>query len=144
MTNKAFEKYPDDVQAVINTIISENKRKFFDNWAIVGVDIGASTGICIVNKMPNKPKTIVMLSPVVKSKGLYIPVKLAEIDNVDILSITGKNDVAGKKAEKYLKKFAQSAFISYTSESKSTGMLMLKSDETLANVITAWVAQYLK
>ena len=143
MTNRAFAKYPDDVIAVINNVTEANKRKFFNNWAIVGVDIGASTAICVANKIPNKPKTIVMLSPVVNSKGIYTPVKLAEIDNVDILSITGKTDVAGQNAEDYLNKFAQATFANYVSESKSTGMLMFKSDLTLSDVIVSWINQYL-
>jgi hypothetical protein len=94
-------------------------------------------------QIPNKPKTIVMMSPVVKAKGLYIPVKLAEINNVDILSITGKKDIGSERANQYLKKFAQSTYVEYTSEANSTGMLMLKNDDTLSNVITSWISQYL-
>ena len=143
LTNSAYAKYPDDVLAVIDYVKNENKRTFFNEWAIVGSDIGASTAVFVANKIQNKPKTIVMLSPVVKAKGLYIPVKLAEVNDVDILSIIGKNDMSSHKANHYLKKFAQSTYVEYISDAKSTGMLMLKLDDTLSNVITSWISQYL-
>ena len=68
MKNSAFAKYPEDVLAVINKVKEENsKRIFFNNWAIVGADIGASTGVLVSDLMPVHPKTIVMISPIVKA-----------------------------------------------------------------------------
>ena len=145
MTNKAYAKYPDDVAGVMNYIKADNiKKNFFNDWAIVGVDIGAATGIITANRYETKPKTIVMLSPVVSAKGLYAPVKYAELSGVDVLSICGKNDTSGIKAQNYLARFAQSTFAEYTSDSKSAGMLMFKSDKGLVPFITGWINQYLK
>lgn len=145
MTNNAFAKYPDDVIKVIEQVKSENTKKvFFHNWAIVGSDIGASTAILVADKISYKPKTLVLLSPVVKTKGLYVPVKLANLDNIDIFSISGTNDNSGHNAQEYLKKFSQATFATYISESRSTGMLMLKNDNTLARIITSWIKEYLK
>ena len=143
MTNTAYAKYPDDVVKVIEYVKTENSKKtFFNNWAIVGADIGASTAILSADKISYKPKTIVLLSPVVKTRGLYIPVKLANL-NIDIFSISGTNDLSGLETEKYLKKFAQATFATYTSEANSTGMLMLKNDSSLAKIITSWLKEYL-
>ena len=144
LTKKAYAKYPDDVLKVINYVQTENKRVFFNNWAVVGCDIGASAGVIAANKIKNKPKTIVMLSPVVQAKGLYIPIQLAELDNIDILSISGVDDIAGQASQEYLKKFAQATFSEYTSESKASGMVMLKNDKNLSKVIVSWLEQYLK
>lgn len=145
MTNNAFAKYPDDVIKVIEQVKSENTKKvFFHNWAIVGSDIGASTAILAADKISYKPKTLVLLSPVVQTKGLYVPVKLANLDKIDIFSISGTNDNSGHNAQEYLKKFSQTTFATYTSESRSTGMLMLKNDNTLARIITSWIKEYLK
>ena len=144
MTDSAFAKYPDDVVQVIEKIKSENsKRVFFKNWAMVGADIGASTAVLTAERAGIEPKTIVLLSPVVEVKGLYIPVKLAHLSGVDILAINGTDDNSGKEAADYLKKFAQAAFVTYTSESRSTGMMMLKNDESLSKIITAWLDEYL-
>ena len=143
LTNSAYVKFPDDVISVIEYVSSENKRTFFEDWAIVGSDIGAASAIIAANKLPDKPKTIVMLSPIVKGRGLYVPVKLAEISGVDFLSISGLNDVSSFRANEYLKKFAQSTYTEYTSESKATGMLMLKNDQSLSKIIVDWIGQYL-
>lgn len=143
MTRKAFARYPDDVLSVIEYVKKENKRTFFNDWAIVGSDIGAATAVHVANKISYKPKTIVMLAPVIEYKGIYVPVKYAELNNIDVLAITGKRDVSGERANNYLKKFAQSTYAEYTAESKSVGMLMFKTDDTLAKVIATWIYQYL-
>lgn len=144
MTNNAYAKYPDDVIKVIESVKVDNpKRVFFNNWAIVGSDIGASTAILVADKIKYKPKTLVFLSPVVKAKGLYVPVKLANLDKIDIFSISGTGDFAGQNAQDYLKKFAQAEFATYTSDSRSCGMLMLKNDNSLIKIITSWIKQYI-
>lgn len=143
MTNSAYAKYPDDVVKVIEYVKAENNKKtFFNSWAIVGADIGANTAILAADKIAYKPKTLVLLSPAVNAKGLYVPVSLANLQ-LDILSISGTNDLASIESEKYLKKFAQATFAAYTSESKSTGILMLKNDKPLAKIITSWLKEYL-
>ena len=144
MTNSAYAKYPDDVVKVIEYIKSNHtKTSFFDNWAVVGADIGGSTAILTADKLEYKPQTIVLLSPVVKTRGLYTPVKLANLNHTDILAISGTDDVSGKNAQEYLKKFAQAGFVTYISAARSTGMLMLKNDESLSKIITEWLKEYL-
>ncbi len=144
MTNTAYAKYPEDVAKVIEYVKSENSKKvFFKDWAIVGADIGGSTAILSADLISYKPKTIVILSPVVNTRGLYVPVKLANLTNIDIFCILGTDDFESKEAAEYLKKFAQAAFVTYTSESKSMGMIMLKNDVSLAKIITGWLKEYL-
>lgn len=143
LTKTAYAKYPSDVAEIIDFIKSDNpKKSFFDNWAIVGSDIGAIAGIMAADKLSYKPKTVVMLSPIVQTKGLYVPVAVAQLDNVDFLSITGKNDSVSKSAQEYLKKFAQAGFEEYECEATTTGMLMIKSDPELTTVITEWIKGY--
>lgn len=144
MKNSAYAKYPEDVLAVVNKVKEENPKKlFFNNWAVIGADIGASAGVIAADLMPSNPKTIVMISPVVKARGLYIPVNMAHLDGVDFLSVSGTDDIMSKDAEVYLAKFAQNEFLTFTSESKSTGMLMLKNDKGLSKMLAEWVSEYL-
>ena len=117
---------------------------FFDEWVLIGSDIGASAGIIAADKVDFKPKTIVLLSPIVNTRGLYIPVSIAQLDNVDFLSISCANDSTSLEAEKYLKKFAQKEFVTYTSKTQSTGMIILKNDPEVIPIITEWINQYLK
>ena len=144
MKNSAYAKYPEDIVSVVNKVKEDNPKKiFFNNWAIIGADIGASAGVIAADLMPINPKTIVMISPVIKTKGLYIPVNMAHLDGVDFLSVSGTNDIMSKDAETYLMKFAQDEFVTFTSESKSTGMLMLKNDKGLSKMLAEWVSEYL-
>lgn len=144
MTNSAFAKYPDDILKVIDKIKEENtKTTFFNDWAIVGADIGASSGIIAADKSHIKPKTIVLISPVIQTKNLYIPISMAHLSNVDFLSISGTNDIMSKDAENYLVKFAQKEFLTYTSSAKTTGMMMLKNDPELSKIIAEWIDTYL-
>ena len=144
LKNSAFQKYPEDVIAVIDKVKEENtKRVFFNNWAIVGADIGASAGVIASDMLQKQPKTIVMVSPVVKAKGLYIPVNMAHLSGVDFLSISGTDDIMSKDAEIYLSRFAQDEFATFTSESKTTGMMMFKNDSGLAKMVAEWISEYL-
>lgn len=144
LKDSGYVKYPTDVLAVFNQIKEDYpKMRFFNDWAVIGADIGASTGVIAADEMKIRPKTIIMISPVVRTKGLYIPVHVAHLDNVDILTISGTDDDDSMQAAEYLKKFAQADFTSFTSSSKTTGMMMLKNDIGLSNMITEWVNEYL-
>lgn len=144
LKNTGYAKYPTDIVSVIEEIKKENTAKsFFNNWAIVGADIGASAGILAADALKSSPEVVVMISPVVEIRGLYIPVSVAHLENSDFLSISGNEDTDSKLAAEYLSKFAQNEFVTFTSESKSTGMLMIKNDAGLSNFITEWVSEYL-
>lgn len=144
LKNIGFAKYPSDILAIMKAINEENTRlDFFNNWAIVGADVGASAGVIAADEYKIEPKTIVMISPTVGSRGLYIPVNIAHLEGTDFLAIAGTDDIASEEAEKYLSRFAQNEFMSFTSESKTTGMLMLKNDPGLSLMITEWIFEYL-
>lgn len=144
LKNSGYAKYPTDIVSVIEEIKKENTfKQFFNKWAIVGADIGASAGILAADQLKSYPEVIVMISPVVETKGLYIPVSVAHLETSDFLAISGTDDTDSKEAAEYLSKFAQNQFTTYTSDSKSTGMLMIKNDKGLANFITEWVCEYL-
>ena len=145
LTNNAYKKYPEDVESVINYIKEEYpKLQFFNDWAIVGSDIGGSAGVIAADKLSPKPSTIVLLSPVVQTRGLYIPVCIAQLGGVDFLTVSSAGDASAIEAEKYLKKFAQNQFITYTSPSKYSGMVLLKNDQEVIPFITEWLKEYLK
>lgn len=144
MKNSAYAKYPDDVIKVIDKVTEDNtKIKFFNRWAIVGSNIGASAGVLAADRMKNKPEAVVMLSPVVKTKDLYIPVAVAQLDEVAFLSITGTGETEAQEAEAYLNRFAQKSFATFVSPAKTSGMLLLKNDPELSRVISAWIVEAL-
>ena len=145
LTDNGYAKYPTDIISIVDKIKEEYpKLSFFNNWAIIGADIGASAGIIASDKLKNRPQTIVMMSPVVKTKSLYIPVNIAHLDSTDILTISGTDDYTSQKASVYLSKFAQAGFQEYISASKTTGMLMIKNDPEMIPLLVEWVSLYLK
>ena len=145
MTKTAYSKCPDDVVDIVNSVIDDSiKKHYFQEWAIVGSDFGASVGVIAADKLKIKPKTIIMISPVVNAKGLYIPVSVAQLDNVDFLAVIGTDDAVSKSASDYIRKFAQSGYDEYISPSKTTGMLLLKNDPDLTKIITEWIGNYFK
>ncbi|MCQ2739253.1 MAG: alpha/beta fold hydrolase [bacterium] len=145
LTNTGYSKMPSDVMTIINDVKEENLQKtFFNKWAIVGSDLGGIVGVIAADKLNYKPETIVLLSPVVSVKGLYVPVKIAQLDRTDFLTISSVADNKAIESANYLKKFAQCGFTTYITQTNSTGMVLLKNDPELTKFISAWIEQYLK
>lgn len=143
LKDSAYEKYPDDVIRVMKTVKEENpKVNFFNKLTFIGSDIGASTAIITADKLPVKPPIIVLISPVTKTKGIYVPIHVANLDNTDFLSIVGTNDTTAIEASAYIKKFAQNKFAQYISESNASGMVLLKNDPQITTIICDWISEY--
>ncbi len=142
--NDTFAKYPDDIISVIKSIEKETKKANFNNYAIIGGDIGANTAVLVAKKMPTKPQALVLLSPSMTFKSLYIPVALTEIGTTPILALASKTDLYAMKEQEKLVKFAQGTFDIYNVESGSGGMLLLKQHPEALDSILNWTIQYFK
>ena len=144
MTNTAFAKCPNDVINIINQIQKElPKISFFNNWAIVGSDLGANVGILAAEQYKNHPKTIILISPTISIKGLFLPVKIANLEKTDFLAIYSDTDYSSQNAKQYLNKFTKNTFASYVSSTQKNGMLLLKNDENINKIILSWIKEYL-
>ncbi len=142
--NDTFMKYPDDVYQVIQNIQSETKKCNFNNYAIIGGDIGANTAILLAHKMKVKPKTMVLLSPYMTFKGLYVPVIITEFDTTPMMAVCSKtNNYEVKELEK-LSRFAQTTFETVYTDNGSNGVLLLKQVPNLNDKIITWITKYLK
>lgn len=142
--NDTFMKYPEDVYQVIKYIQAETKKCNFNNYTIIGSDIGANTAVLVAKKMPTKPKALVLMSPSMSFKGLYIPVVLTEIGNTPILALASKTNNYAMSEQNKLSKFAQATFDIINTDNGSSGMLMLKQHPELYNKIIDWITKYLK
>lgn len=145
MKNSAFQKMPNDIISVFNTIKETYpKRNYFNEWALVGVDLGTNIGIIASDNMKLFPKTIIMLSPIIETRDVYVPTSIAHLDGVDFLAISGESDIKSQKASEYLKRYAQNNYTDYISKTNSSGMVMLKNDPDIKRIIKEWVIQYLQ
>ena len=141
---KTYQKIPSDVIALLEQAQKQSKKISLDNMAIVGADIGANAAVLVSKELKKKPKTLVLISPTVSFKGLYIPITMAEMGDIPILSMVSTQDTYCIQQQKELSKFAQGGFYAKNYPNGGTGMLMLKVNPTMSQDITRWIIRYLK
>lgn len=141
---KAYQKIPSDVVAVLNQAQKQSKKVSLDNMAIVGADIGANTAVLVSKDLKKKPKTLVLISPTTSFKGLYIPIALADMGNVPVLTMVSQKDRYCLQEQKSLSKFAQGGFYAKNYPNGGMGMMMIKVNPSMSQDITKWIIRYLK
>ena len=139
-----FAKYPTDVIEVINKIKKETKKANFDNYAIIGSDIGANTAVLLAKELPTKPKALVLVSPQMSFKGLYIPIAMTELGNTPILAISSKTNNRFMQEQEKLSRFAQSTFDVYNTESGGADMSIFNQFPEMQDTVIKWIKQYFK
>ena len=144
LKQKAFLKYPSDVVSVLKDVNATFKKVSFNNWAIIGGDIGANTGVLAAQQMPQKPDALVLVSPNTSFKGLYIPVAMTELGNTSILCVASNNDSGALQSEQTLRKFAQAEFEVLNVDKNGSGMMLINQNPELDDMIIKWLDKYLK
>lgn len=143
-SEKQYAIYPKDVTDILKYLASNYKDISTTKYAIVGADIGANTAVLASEKMVNKPKALVLISPTSNFKGLYIPISMTNLGNIPIMSIASNRDNYSKKEANTLKKFAQAEYNLKIYPQGGMGMLMLKANPTMSKDIVNWVMPKLK
>ena len=143
-TPKAYLKFSSDVEAILDQAQKDSKKVSLNNLAIVGADIGANTAVLVAKDLKYKPKTLVLISPTTSFKGLYIPIALAQMGQVPILTIASQKDGYSLQEQKSLSKFAQGGYYARNYPQGGMGMLMIKSNPSMTVDITKWILKYLR
>ncbi len=141
---KAYQKLPSDAILILNQAQKQSKKVDLSHLAIVGADIGANTAVLVAKQLPKKPKTLVLISPTTNFKGLYIPIAMVEMGSIPVLSMVSKKDSYCMQEQQKLSKYAQGGFYAKNYPQGGMGMMMLKSNPTMAQDITEWIIRYLK
>lgn len=141
-TTKAFARFPNDVEEILTQAQKDCKEVSLKNYAIVGADIGANTAVLVAQDMKTKPKTLVLISPSTSFKGLYIPIALAQIGQVPVLTMVSQKDNFSVQEQKSLSKFAQGGYYARNYPQGGMGMLMIKSNPMMTVDITKWLLKY--
>ncbi len=136
---EVFQKYPDDILSILKSIREEYRNLSFDDWGIVGADIGANTAILVAEKAKIKPKTLVILSPHEAHKGLFIPIAIVDMGKIPVLSISSIGDRTSVEAQKNLKKYAQGEFEIKNFKTNTSGMLMINANPEVPELIINWL-----
>lgn len=141
-TTKAFARFPKDVEEMLTQSQKDCKEVSLKNYAIVGADIGANTAVLVAQDMKVKPKTLVLISPSTSFKGLYIPIALAQIGQIPILTMVSEKDNFSLQEQKSLSKFAQGGYYARNYPLGGMGMLMIKSNPMMTVDIAKWLLKY--
>lgn len=142
--NKTYQKFPSDVLAILNQIRTQEKNIDLNNFAIVGADIGANTAILASKELKKRPKTLVLISPTISFKGLYVPIAMTDLDSTSILSMVSTKDRYCMEQQRELAKFSQGGFYAQNYPNGGMGMTMIKLNPTMSQDITRWIVKYLK
>src|SRR5574344_812944 len=141
---KAYQKFPNDVVAILTQAQKSSKQVNLKNFAIVGADIGANAAILASNKLKYKPKALVLISPSTNFKGLYVPIKLTEIGTIPILAMACTQDRYSISQERVVAKFAQGAFYVKNYTKGGMGMAMIGVNPSMAFDIVKWLTRFVR
>lgn len=140
----AFLKFPTDVLSLLAEVQKQSKVVSMNNMAIVGADIGANTAILISKELKQKPKTLVLISPSTKFKGLYTPIAMAEMGNIPVLSMVSRKDKFSVNEQNNIAKYSQGGYYAQNYPEGGMGMMMVKVNPSMSQDITKWIIRYLK
>lgn len=138
-TEQDYQKYPTDTADILRYLAANYKNLSTTKYAIIGADIGANTAILTAEKLINKPKCLVLLSPTRNFKGLKTSIAMTNIGNGPILAMVSARDNHSVQETQILKKFAQGPYEIKTYPAGGMGMLMLKVNPKAADDIVNWV-----
>jgi len=87
---------------------------------------------------------MILISPSMNFKGLYVPIAMTEIGTMPILSMVSKQDDYSIQEQKKLSKFAQGAFYAQNYPKGGMGMMMLKANPSMTKDIVSWLKTVVK
>lgn len=135
---KDYAKFPNDVKEVLDYVKSHYKANLND-LIIVGADIGANTAVLAGNLLTPKPSALVLISPAMTFKGLYIPVTLAEIGTMPILFSACSKNADSMREQNQLVRFAQGKYDVKNYPNGGGGNLMLNTNPQITADIVNWL-----
>lgn len=139
MSKTTYSHYPQDVLDMLVYVNDNYKNIAVNHIAFIGADIGANTAILAADKLKTKPVAMVLISPMVKFKGLYTPIALADLGSTPILFVYSEKDRYSKNQTKYLRRFVQGLCGEKVYPNGGIGMLMLKLNKGMDVNLTNWI-----
>lgn len=89
---KDWKKLPKDVIESINYTKANYPYANVNDIIIIGADLGAGAGIIAGKLIKKEPKKMVLISPQINFKGLYIPVIISKYKNTKFLVLLSKTE----------------------------------------------------
>ena len=142
-TNKDYAKYPGDVMSAIDALNAQYKKKIdTENIIFVGNHIGANTAVLVASKLNRKKnavKSIVMISPSVKIKNLFIPIEIVNFGPHPVLIFANKHISTSYRDAYEIKKYAQGKCEVKALDSSGMGAALYKSTPSIQTDTFNWI-----
>jgi pimeloyl-ACP methyl ester carboxylesterase len=147
-TNRDFGKYPDDVICAVEAVKTGYAKQIDTNRIIfVGNNIGANTAILAGSKLNRKGgivRSIVMISPRLTIKGMFVPIELVNYGAHPILIFDNKNVKVGMHDTFELKKYAQGNCVIKALNAHGMGASLYKSTPSIKTDTLNWIVNIFK
>lgn len=144
-TDKDYAKYPKDVIYSIEAMKTQFGKKINTNKMIfIGSNIGANTAVLAAAKINKKGyfvKSIVMISPRLKIKNLFIPIEMVNYGAHPILIFDNKNIPKGFNETLEIKKYAQGECVLKAFNGGGMGAALYKSTPSVKTDTINWVTK---
>jgi pimeloyl-ACP methyl ester carboxylesterase len=142
-TDVDYTKYPQDLIFAIDAIKVEYAKQIDTRKMIfVGCNIGANTAVIAaskINKQGNFVRSLVMISPRLNTKKLFIPLELVSFGQRPVLIFDNKNSIKGFNETLEIKKYAQGNCVLKVLPTPGMAMSLYKSSPSIKTDILNWL-----
>lgn len=142
-TDKDYAKYPQDLIFAVNALKTEYAKKIDTGKMIfVGSNIGANTAVIAaakINKQGNFVRSIVMISPRLNTKKLFMPIELVSFGQRPVLIFDNKNSPKGFNETLEIKKYAQGNCVLKVVNTPGMAMGLYKSAPSIKVDTLNWI-----
>jgi len=137
--NKTYEKYPTDIQEIIDFTKENYVAINANRVTVVGADITANAAIIAAGRNPQQIKSLVLISPILEFKGLKPAQSLMNYGKHPVTIIVCENDIKNYKDAIILEKYAAGTVNFIKTKSGGTGDNILKLNPNLNKTIADWI-----
>ncbi|MFH0702127.1 MAG: alpha/beta hydrolase [bacterium] len=137
--DEEFGKYPDDLISAINYLKKEYPEVNTNKIAIIATSIGVNAAIIAGSKDKNNIKTLVLLSPVSKYKGIDSRTQLVEYGNHPVLMMVSEKDKFAYSSSLDLIRYAQGKKVLKVFPYGGHGTDLLKFQPESQQIIIDWL-----
>lgn len=142
-TDNDYAKYPQDLIMAVDALKTEYAKKIDTTKIIfVGSNIGANTSVIAaakINKQGNFVRSIVMISPRLDTKKLFMPIELVNFGQRPILIFDNKNSPKGFNEVLEIKKYAQGNCVLKVVKTPGMAMGLYKSTPSIKTDTINWI-----
>lgn len=137
--NKTYEKYPTDIQEIINFAKENYVAIDANRVSVVGADINANAASIAAGKNPKEIKSLVLITPILEFKGLKPAQSLMNYGKHPVTIIVCENDIKNYKDAIILEKYAAGTVNFIKTKTGGTGDNILKLNPELNKTISTWL-----